>query len=142
MNKLYLLFVVLCFAACQQAIDKPIVEASATIKENSTMETKPALVHTVFFWTKEGTTADQHKAFEKGLEKLGTCPQIKTFYWGQPATTEKRDVVDNSYDYAINVHFTSLDDQAEYQTEPIHLAFIEDHKDIWDKVVVYDNKVN
>jgi len=102
---------------------------------------KPALIHTVFFWSKEGTTAEQKAAFAKGLEKLGTCPQIHSYYWGPPAPTEAREVVDNSYDYAINVHFASVEDQNAYQSEPIHLEFIENHKDIWDKVIVYDNVV-
>ena len=102
---------------------------------------KPVLIHTVFFWTKEGTTAEQKKDFEAGLVKLGTCPQIQSFFWGPPAPTENRDVVDNTYDFAINVHFASVDDQNEYQDEPIHQEFIENHKDIWGKVVVYDNVV-
>ena len=102
---------------------------------------KTALIHTVYFWTKEGTTKEQLAAFEKGLVKLGTCPQIQQYFWGPPAPTEARGVVDNSYDYAINVHFESVELEKEYQQEPIHLAFIEDHKDIWAKVVVYDNLV-
>lgn len=115
-----------------------------TIKKSSEKSiemNKPVLIHTVFFWTKEGTTADQMTAFENGLVKLGTCPQIQSFYWGPPAPTEARGVVDNTYDYAINVHFASVEKQNEYQTEPIHLEFIENHKDLWEKVIVYDNNV-
>lgn len=105
------------------------------------MKSQPILIHTVFFWIKEGTPAEDREAFEKGLVMLGTCPQIASFYWGPPAATEARGVVDNSYDYAINVHFASLDLQADYQKEPIHLKFIEDQKDLWAKVIVYDNAV-
>ena len=102
---------------------------------------KPSLIHTVFFWTNEGATEEQKKAFEEGLIKLGTCPQIQSYFWGPPAPTEAREVVDNTYDYAINVHFASKEDQDAYQTEPIHQEFIENHKDLWAKVVVYDNVV-
>ena len=52
-----------------------------------------------------------------------------------------RGVVDNSYDYAINVHFNSVADEKAYQSEPIHLEFIENHNEIWEKVIVYDNLV-
>jgi len=131
--------------ACQKVEDKEVetsfFEEGIKLEEPTTAMSKPVLIHTVFFWAKEGTTPDQLKDFEQGLIKLGTCPQIKDFFWGPPASTEKRDVVDNSYDYAINVHFASLEDQAAYQNEPIHKAFIEDHKDIWGKVIVYDNKM-
>ena len=130
----------LLFFSCQKVSkSKAIAEASLTDKTEEM--TKPYLIHTVFFWTKEGTTEEQHKAFEEGLVKLGTCPQIQNFFWGPPAPTEARGVVDNSYNYAINVHFAAFEDQAEYQSEPIHLAFIEDHQDIWDKVIVYDNLI-
>jgi len=114
-------------------------EEEGTLKMDKDM--KPVLIHTVFFWTKEGTTAEQKKAFEAGLAKLGTCPQIQSYFWGPPAPTENRDVVDNTYDYAINVHFASVNDQNEYQDEPIHQEFITNHQDLWEKVVVYDNVV-
>jgi len=78
-------------------------------------------------------------AFEKGLTKLGTCPQIQSYNWGPPAPTEARGVVDNTFAYAINVHFATIEDQNAYQEEPIHLEFIENHQDLWEKVIVYDN---
>ena len=103
---------------------------------------KPGLIHTVFFWLKEGTSQADRSFFEEGLQKLGTCPQIRTFHWGPPAGTEKRGVVDNSFDYAINVHFDNQEDHDQYQDEPIHHAFIKDHEAIWAKVEVHDNLVN
>ena len=100
---------------------------------------KPHMAHTVYFWLKEGTSEEDKKAFEKGLDKLGTVPGIHTFFWGAPASTEKRDVVDNSYQYAINSFFSSLEDQLAYQEHPIHLEFIKNHSHIWESVKVYDN---
>ena len=102
---------------------------------------KPGLIHTVYFWIKAGTSSDDIKAFEAGLEKLGTCPQPSLYFWGPPAGTDQRGVVDGSFSYAINVHFKSIEDHDEYQTEPIHLKFIENHQDIWERVVVYDNDI-
>jgi len=103
---------------------------------------KPGLIHNVYFWAKEGTSPERLKDLEKGLEELGKCPSIQNYYWGPSAPTEDRDVVDHSYDYSVSVHFASLEDQDKYQTDPIHLKFIEDCQDIWGKVVVYDNVVN
>lgn len=138
MKNLIYIILLLATIACQpQKGDAPV----ATIENQETKMTKPALIHTVYFWTKEGTTEEQTKAFEKGLEKLGTCPQIHSFFWGPPAPTEARGVVDNTFSYAISVQFASIEKQNEYQKEPIHLEFIENHQDIWEKVIVYDNTV-
>lgn len=131
--------VLLLVTACHPNQETTLVDNMTVINKSQTMN--PVLIHTVFFWTKEGTTEEQKKAFEAGLVKLGTCPQIGSYYWGPPASTEARGVVDNTYDYAINVHFESLEKQAEYQEEPIHKEFIANHQDIWDKVIVYDNQV-
>ena len=135
--------ILFCLIGLYLSSCKPATEANAsslmitTTNENM----KPALIHTVYFWTKEGTTDEQMKDFEKGLIKLGTCPQIASYFWGPPAPTEARGVVDNTYTYAISSQFNSVADEKAYQSEPIHLAFIEAHQDIWEKVIVYDNVV-
>lgn len=131
--------VLIILTACNPNQETKMADNTAVINKTEIMN--PVLIHTVFFWTKEGTTEEQKKAFEAGLVKLGTCPQIGAFYWGPPASTEARGVVDNTYDYAINVHFESLEKQAEYQVEPIHKEFIANHEDLWEKVIVYDNQV-
>jgi len=129
-----LLICLLFLAACESATPtSPKVETP--MKEI----VKPTLAHTVYFWLKEGTSDGDKVAFENGLRKLGTCPTLHTFHWGTPASTEDRDVVDHSYDYAINSFFASIDDQNAYQIEPIHLEFIENHQHIWESVKVYDN---
>ncbi len=102
---------------------------------------KPGMIHTVFFWLNEDVNNAGKMNFEQGLIDLGKCPQIQAYYWGPVAPTEARGVIDNTYAYAINVHFATLEDEKAYQSEPLHLKFIDDHKDKWAKVVVYDNLV-
>ena len=98
-------------------------------------------VHTVFFWIKEGVTEEQKTDFRKnGLTALSKIGSIYKFYAGPPAGTP-REVVDNSYDFALICHFENAAAQDSYQDDPIHLKFIEDYKDLWEKVVVYDNLV-
>lgn len=94
-------------------------------------------IHTVFFWCKPGMTAQQHREFEQGLEKLGSCPTILRYHYGVPAKTP-REVVDNSYDYAWIVHFRNAQDQDSYQDDPIHHEFVKLYKDLWKRVQVYD----
>ena len=98
---------------------------------------KATFVHTVYFWMKDGITPEEEKMFEGELVKLGTCPSILSYKWGKPAGTP-RDVVDNSYGYALIEEFANMEDQAIYQDDPIHLAFIENSKDLWSRVQVYD----
>lgn len=97
-------------------------------------------IHTVFFWFVENATKEQIEAFVKDVNTLGTIPEVAAFYSGPPAGTP-RDVVDNSYGYAINVHFKSKEDHDIYQDHPIHHAFIKNQASFWIKVQVYDNLV-
>lgn len=115
---------------------------SENINQKESAMAKPAMAHNVYFWLKEGTSEDQIKAFERGLQKLGTVPSIMSYYWGPPAPTEDRNVIDNSYAYSINALFQKLEDQEKYQKDPIHLEFIKNHQDIWETVKVYDNLTN
>jgi len=98
-------------------------------------------IHTVFFWMNEGVTDEQKADFAKnGLGELMKINSIYKGYYG-PAAMTPREVVDNSYDYALVCHFKDVAAHDSYQDDPVHLKFIEDFKDLWDKVVVYDNLV-
>lgn len=97
------------------------------------------LVHSVYFWlTKPDDTAAQMD-FEKAINKLiATNPQGVSAYLGRPASTEKREVVDNSFTYAYIMTFADATAEAAYQTDPTHLRFIEEAQHLWRKVLVYD----
>ena len=97
------------------------------------------LIHTVYFWLDADLSEDDIAEFEDGLVKLGTISTIDKYYWGKPAATEDRGVIDNSYSYAINVHFNSIQAHDTYQTHPKHLEFLKQAPK-WTKVVVYDNE--
>ncbi|QGY45619.1 Dabb family protein [Maribellus comscasis] len=98
-----------------------------------------ALLHHVFFWLKEPDNQAHRQQFESALEKLLKVETITVSHIGIPAATEERGVVDNSYTYSYLVMFDTLEDQLVYQTHPLHLKFIEENSDLWEKVVVYDS---
>lgn len=98
----------------------------------------PGLIHNVFFWLREDLTAEEEAAFLEGVKSLGTVNTVRAIYIGPPAPTEARDVVDNSFSYALLVHFDNIEGQNAYQVDPIHLKFVEDHEDKWTRVRVYD----
>ena len=118
------------------------LEAKLAATEKVLAESKPEkieFIHTVFFWMKDGVTDEQKKTFaDKGLMALSKISSISQFYYGPPAMTP-REVVDNSYDFALVCHFKDQAAHDAYQDDPIHLKFIEDFKDLWEKVQVYDN---
>ena len=109
-----------------------------TLKED---HEEQALIHTVFFWLDSELSQAEIAEFEEGLVKLGTISTIDQYYWGKPAATENRGVIDNSYSYAINVHFNSIQAHDTYQTHAKHLEFLKQAPK-WTKVVVYDNEVS
>ena len=98
---------------------------------------KGMFIHHVYFWLKNpGNKEDKAKLVE-GLKKLSKVKTIKNFYIGQPAAT-RREVIDSSYDVSWLLFFDSPADQDSYQTDPIHLKFVEECSSLWTKVTVYD----
>ena len=98
-------------------------------------------IHAVYFWLKEDTSEAQKKEFEKGLEALGETPMILKWYYGKPEPND-REVVDDTFDYSWTCHFKNSEDQAAYQIHPIHDVFIEQFKDLWKTVKVFDSILN
>ncbi|MEM9821950.1 MAG: Dabb family protein [Bacteroidota bacterium] len=149
MRHLFLLLVVsfLTLTACNQV--DPQLQAKVAALESELAETEKQLaaaaedeatfIHTVFFWMKEAVSEEQKSDFmANGLKALSEIPSIYRIYYGPPANTP-REVVDNSYTFALVCHFKDAAAQDAYQEDPIHLKFIEDYKELWDRVQVYDN---
>ena len=75
------------------------------------------------------------------VEGVRTRKEIKTIrqmHIGIPASTEKRDVVDNSWHVSELLFIDDEAGQQVYQDHPIHQAFIKNYSHLWNKVVVYD----
>ncbi|HYE54858.1 MAG TPA: Dabb family protein [Chitinophagaceae bacterium] len=95
-------------------------------------------VHHVYFWLKNpGSKTDRDKLVE-GLKKLSKVRTIKMSHIGQPADTD-RPVIDRSYAVSWLVIFKNKADQDSYQSDPIHLRFVDECSALWSKVVVYDS---
>jgi len=96
------------------------------------------LVHHVFFWLKNPDSQEDLNAMLDGIKGLGEIPQVKGVHAAVPAATEQRGVVDGTYSVSEILLFDSLEDQATYQSHPLHQAFIDAHSEKWEKVIVYD----
>ncbi len=102
------------------------------------MNQRPGFIHMVYFWLKSGVTDADREAFHKGVADLSKCRTVLDAFVGPPALTP-RDVVDNTYDYALLVFFQNKEDHDAYQNDPDHHRFIEEYRDLWLKVQVYDH---
>lgn len=99
----------------------------------------PSLMHKVFFWLKNPDSSEDRDALIAGLKTLAEIDTVRGIHIGVPASTEKRDVVDNSYQVSELLMFDSAEDQDAYQVDPIHQKFVQQCSHLWEKVVVYDS---
>lgn len=101
-------------------------------------KSKPVLVHHVFFWLKNPTSAADKAKLIEGLNTLRKIDVLRLAKIGEPAATEKRDVIDNSYSISWLNFFDDVKGHDAYQIHPIHEAFVKNYSNLWSKVVVYD----
>lgn len=102
------------------------------------MKKKYPVVHHVFFWLKNPGSKEDRDQLVAGVKLLSKIPTVREIHVGVVASTEKRDVVDNSWGVSELMFFSDIEGQAAYQTHPIHLEFIKNYSHLWDKVIVYD----
>ena len=94
--------------------------------------------HSVYFWLKNPDSKEDRAKFEASLYQfLKNSKYAKTNFLGIPPKAV-REVVDDSFTYNLIVTFESAEAQQSYQEEEAHLVFIEECKNLWEKVVVYD----
>ena len=96
------------------------------------------LLHHVFFWLNNPNSEADKKQLIAGLKTLKGIPTIKQIHVGTLASTEKRDVVDTSWDVSELMFFDDEAGQKVYQDHPIHLDFVKNNAHLWKKVIVYD----
>ena len=94
--------------------------------------------HVVIFWT-DPDQPDAVNELIAGAERhLRSIPGIQHFHIGRMASSH-RDVVDQTYQVALNVVFPDKKTQDDYQDHPQHVEFVETvFKRVCRKVVVYD----
>jgi hypothetical protein len=95
-------------------------------------------IHHVYFWLNNPESREDYAALLEGLLKLKLAPSIKHYHIGVPASTN-REVIDTSYQLSWLLIFDSKEDQDAYQTDPVHLHFVETCKHLWKTVKVFDS---
>lgn len=97
------------------------------------------ITHIVYFWLKPDLDQDSINQFIEGAKSLLSIDALASGYVGVPADTEKRPIIDSSYDYSLITVFKNMEDHDIYQVHPTHDAFRE-LAHLWDRVQIYDSE--
>jgi hypothetical protein len=103
-----------------------------------TVANKKLLVHQVFFWLKNPDSIEDRDQLVEGIKTLDKIDTVKRLHVGLLASTEKRDVVDTSWQVSELMFFDDIKGQKVYQDHPLHHAFIDKCSHLWSRVLVYD----
>ena len=112
---------------------------AASALPTMTQKNKKQLTHHVFFWLKNRDSKEDLNKLLEGLRTLAKIESVRKIHIGVPASTEKREVVDNSYSASELIFFDDVAGQDIYQVHPIHKKFVEQCSHLWEKVIVYDS---
>jgi len=124
------------------ALEAKSPEAKSAENKGSAVNNKdrfPPLIHKVFFWLKNPDSEADRAQLIAGIKALSAIETIRAIHVGVPASTEKRDVVDNSYQVSEMLCFDDVEGQNAYQVHPLHQKFVDENSHLWSKVVVYDS---
>lgn len=96
--------------------------------------------HVVYFWLNKPEDASEKKQFLANLKEfISGMDNILDAFIGVPSDTN-RDVVDNTYQYCLNLGFENKAQQDIYQEHKLHKQFIDKTAHLWKRVVVYDSE--
>ncbi|HRE83462.1 MAG TPA: Dabb family protein [Opitutaceae bacterium] len=101
-------------------------------------QTPAKLVHHVFFWLKNPDSKEDLAQLLAGIRALSKIETVRGIHVGVPASTEKREVVDNSFSASEILYFDDTVGQKVYQDHPLHQKFVAECSHLWNKVIVYD----
>ena len=94
--------------------------------------------HVVIFWTKPEIPNAADALIAGAEQYLRPIPGVLSFHIGKMVKSH-RDVVDQSYQVALNLQFENKQQEDAYQVHPLHLEFVEKaFKPNCARVVIYD----
>ena len=109
---------------------KPATEAAAD---------GPQLAHMVYFKLKDNSGAARAKLVAACKLLLTGHEGTVSFATGILARELKREVNDQNFDVSLHIVFANKAAHDKYQDHPRHLKFVEDNKENWEKVRVFDS---
>ena len=102
---------------------------------------EPQVAHMVYFKLNESSDAAKEKLMAACRKYLSEHEGTVYFSVGVLAQDLSREVNDKDFDVSLNVVFRNKAAHDKYQTHPRHLQFIEENKDLWSGVRVFDSYI-
>jgi hypothetical protein len=99
----------------------------------------PQLAHMVYFKLKDTSGAARAKLVAACKLYLTGHEGTVSFATGTLARELKREVNDLNFDVSLHIVFANKAAHDKYQDHPRHLKFVEDNKENWEKVRVFDS---
>jgi hypothetical protein len=99
------------------------------------------LMHNVYFTLKQSSPQARQKLVAACNKYLSGHPGENAFATGTRAEALTRPVNDRDFDVALHILFSDEASHDRYQEAPRHLQFIEENKDTWKQVRVFDSLV-
>ena len=101
----------------------------------------PMLVHNVYFSLKDNSPDAKKKLVAACKKYLSKHPGTVHFGAGTLCEELKRPVNDVDFDVALHLVFKNKEAHDKYQDADLHKKFIEENRDNWKKVRVFDSAV-
>jgi hypothetical protein len=102
---------------------------------------KGQLSHDVFFTLKDHSAEARQKLVDACKKYLSGHPGCEAFSAGVVAEDLRAPVNDRDFDVVVHILFKDKAAHDEYQVSERHKKFIEENKDSWSKVRVFDSYV-
>jgi hypothetical protein len=102
----------------------------------------PLIGHMVYFKLKTASAENKQKLVDACKKYLSEHEGTVFFSAGVLADSFKREVNDRNWDVALHLIFVDKAAHDKYQDHPEHLKFIEENKDNWANVRVFDSEFN
>src|SRR3954453_19955396 len=93
----------------------------------------------VYFALKDSTPENRRRLVDACKKYLAHHPGTVFFGAGPRAEDFRRDVNVRDWDVALHLVFTDKAAHDRYQEHPDHVAFVNENKDSWAKVRVFDS---
>ena len=95
--------------------------------------------HMVYFTLHDNSEANREQLLAGCKKYLMDHPGLVHFSIGTRAEEMQREVNDDGFHVCLNTVFNTKEDHDAYQVAPRHLQFIEEHKEMWAQVRVFDS---
>ncbi|OWK43706.1 Dabb family protein [Fimbriiglobus ruber] len=103
-------------------------------------KSEPQIGHMVYFKLKDATPESKTKLVEACKKYLEDHDGVVFFAAGVIGEEFKRDVNDRDWDVALHIVFTDKAAHDKYAVHPEHIKFINENKETWAKVRVFDSE--